>query len=80
MKAIYLLLGVAASTLAGCTVYRPVAYEPTVVTTPATVAVAPAYVAPSSSTVILGAGPVYDADHDGYADSVDRYPYDARYH
>jgi hypothetical protein len=80
MKAYYLLIApLAASALVGCTVYPPVAYESRVVTTPATVPVAPAYVAPSS-TVILGAGPVFDADHDGYADSVDRYPYDARYH
>jgi hypothetical protein len=52
MKAIYLLLAVAASTLAGCTVYRPVAYEPAVVTTPATVAVAPTYVAPGTTYVV----------------------------
>jgi hypothetical protein len=81
MKASYLLLApLAASALVGCTVYRPVAYEPTVVTTPATVAVAPTtYVAPN--TVVLGAGAVnIDTDGDGYADRIDRFPYDARWH
>jgi hypothetical protein len=75
MKAYYLLapLGVA---LAGCTVYSPVAYE-RVYTRPATVAVAPAYVAPSS-TVVLGTG-LIDSDGDGIANDIDRYPYDGRY-
>jgi hypothetical protein len=81
MKAYYLLAPLGAIALAGCTVYRPVAYEPAVVTTPA-VAVAPTYVAPSS-TVVLGAGAdpkTVDSDADGYSNAVDRYPNDARWH
>ena len=74
MKAYYLLAPLAVS-LVGCTVYRPVAYEP-VYSTPASVAV----VSPPN-TVVLGAGPaMIDSDGDGYANSVDRYPYDARWH
>ena len=70
MKAYYLLvpLGLA---LGACTV-----------TTPAPVA----YVSPPS-TVVMGAAPatvadpaLIDSDGDGYANSVDRYPFDARYH
>lgn len=48
MKAYYLLAPLGAIALAGCTVYRPVAYEP-VVTTPATVAVSPTYVTPPNN-------------------------------
>jgi hypothetical protein len=53
MKAYYLLASLAAIALGGCAVYpTPVAVQqPTVVTTPATVA--PAYIAPSGSAVIV---------------------------
>lgn len=82
MKAYYLLAPLGAVALAGCTVYRPVAYEP-VITTPAIVAVAPTYVAPPN-TVVLGAAAanpnLIDSDGDGYSNAVDQYPYDARYH
>ena len=81
MKARHLLLIAAplGAALAGCTVYRPVAVEPAVVTTP-TVAVAPAVVT-QPSTVIMGAAPApLDSDGDGYANSIDRAPYDARFH
>lgn len=82
MKAYYLLAPLGAIALAGCTVVRPVAYEP-VVTAPATVTVAPAYVAPPN-TVVLGAGPAnptqLDSDGDGYSNAVDHFPYDARLH
>ena len=82
MKAYYLLAPLGAIAFAGCTVVRPVAYEP-VVTTPAAVSVAPAYVAPPS-TVVLGAGPAspnqIDSDGDGYSNAVDQFPYDARLH
>jgi hypothetical protein len=81
MKAYYLLAPLGAIALAGCTVYRPVAYEP-VVTTPA-VAVAPAYVVQPNTTV-LGAGAanpnLIDSDGDGYSNAVDQFPYDARFH
>lgn len=81
MKAYYLLAPLGAIALAGCTVYRPVAYEP-VVTTPATVAVSPTYVVPS--TAVLGAGAanpnLIDSDGDGYSNAVDQFPYDARLH
>jgi hypothetical protein len=83
MKAYYLLAPLGAIALAGCTVYRPVAVEPVV--TPS-VAVAPSYVTPPN-TVVLGAGAVttadpalLDSDGDGHANSVDRYPNDARWH
>ena len=82
MKAYYLLAPLGAIALAGCTVYRPVAYTPAVVTTPATVAVTPTYVTPPN-TVVLGAGPspsLIDSDGDGYSNAVDRYPYDANWH
>jgi hypothetical protein len=75
MKAYYLLAPLAAVAFTGCTVVRPVAYQPAVVTTPP-VAVAP-------STVILGSGAdpkTVDSDNDGYTDAVDRYPSDARWH
>ena len=76
MKAYYLLAPLGAIAFAGCTVVRPVAYEP-VITTPATVAVAP-------NTVVLGAGAAnlnaMDSDGDGYSNAVDAFPYDARYH
>ena len=86
MKTYYLLAPLGAIALAGCTVYRPVAVEPAVVTTPS-VAVAPTYVAPPN-TVVLGAGPavtttdpaLLDSDGDGHKDSVDRYPHDSRWH
>ncbi len=82
MKAYYLLAPLAVS-LVGCTVYRPVAYDP-VYTTPATVAVvSPTYVAPPN-TVVMGAPAAtwgqLDSDSDGYSNAVDRYPYDARWH
>jgi hypothetical protein len=52
MKAYYLIAPLAAIALAGCTTVRPVAYQ----TAPATVAVAPSYVTPST-TVVLGGAP-----------------------
>jgi hypothetical protein len=77
MKVHYLIAPLAAIALAGCTVYRPVAY-----TTPAPVAVAPTYVVPN--TTVLGAAPVdwglMDSDGDGYSNALDRYPYDALFH
>ena len=45
MKAFYLLASMAATLLAGCTVYNPTPVSYT--TAPATVAVAPAYVSPT---------------------------------
>ena len=85
MKAYYLLAPLGALAIAGCTVYRPVAVEPAVVTTPS-VAVAPTYVTPPS-TVVLGSGPavttdphLLDSDGDGYHNAIDRYPYDSRWH
>lgn len=51
MKAYYLLAPLGALAFAGCTVVRPVAYQPVV--TPAPVAVAP--------TVVLGADPAAPA-------------------
>jgi hypothetical protein len=84
MKAYYLLAPLGAIALAGCTVYRPVALEPAVVTP--SVAVAPTYVTPPNA-VVLGAGSatttdpaLLDSDHDGYNNSVDRYPNDPRWH
>ena len=76
MKAHYLLAPIAAIALAGCTVYRPVAYTP-VATTPAPVAVAPTYVVPS--TTVLGAPDwsLLDSDGDGFANGVDREPYNS---
>jgi hypothetical protein len=74
MKTYYLLAPLGAIALAGCTVYRPVAYEP-VATAPATVAVAPTYVVPSPTV-----GNALDSDGDGYSNSVDQFPSDARYH
>ncbi len=69
MKAYYLLapLGVAAL-VAGC------AYDPVYTSAPA-----PAYVVPN--TVVMGAAPaIVDSDGDGYANHVDRWPYDSRFH
>jgi hypothetical protein len=79
MKAFYLLAPLSVAALVGC------AYETTYTATPTPVAYAtPTYVAPSS-TVVLGAAPatswaLIDSDGDGYANGVDRYPYDARFH
>jgi tetrahydromethanopterin S-methyltransferase subunit D len=75
MKAHYLLAPLAAIALAGCTVYRPVAYTP-VVTTPAPVATT-TYVVPS--TTVLGASnwSLMDSDGDGFSNGVDRQPYNA---
>jgi hypothetical protein len=75
MKAFYLLAPLSVFALVGC------AYE-SVYTTPATVAyTSPAYVAPSS-TVVLGATNwnLVDSDGDGYANAMDRWPYDPRFH
>jgi hypothetical protein len=53
MKIRYLLVPLTAIALTGCAVYPPsVAYQPAVVTTPAPVAVAPAYVAPAGGVII----------------------------
>jgi len=78
MKAYHLLapLGVAAL-VAGC------AYDPVYTTRQAApvayVATTPAYVVPN--TVVMGAGPaVVDSDGDGYANHVDRWPYDSRFY
>jgi hypothetical protein len=79
MKAHVLLAPLGIIALAGCTVYRPVAYTP-VVTTPATVAVAPTYVVPN--TAVMGAPASWaliDSDGDGFNNSVDRQPYNARF-
>jgi hypothetical protein len=77
MKAYYLLAPLSVALFAGC------AYEPTYHSPPvAYVTPAPTYVAPPS-TVIMGAGPAWnqiDSDNDGYANSVDRHPYDSRWH
>ena len=76
MKAYYLLapLGVAAL-VAGCA-YDPVYTPPAPV---AYVAPTPAYVVPN--TVVMGAAPAtIDSDADGYANHVDRWPYDSRFH
>lgn len=77
MKAHYLLAPLAAIALAGCTVYRPVAY-----TTPAPVAVTPTYVVPN--TTVLGIGPsdwaLMDSDGDGFRNSIDSHPYNSLFH
>ena len=75
MKAYFLLAPLAAATLVGCTFERvypttPVAAAPAVVT-PAVVT--PTYVTPAVPAAV-------DSDGDGYADNVDRYPNDARFH
>ena len=83
MKTRYLLAPLAAIALAGCTVYRPVAYTPTpVVTTPATVVTTPATVVTVPSTTVLGAGDprLIDSDGDGYSNAIDLYPNNALYH
>ncbi|MBI2770873.1 MAG: hypothetical protein HYX47_14705 [Burkholderiales bacterium] len=78
MKAYYLLVPLSAAVLSACTVYRPVE----VMSPPVS------YVAPTNA-VVLGAGPavvtttdwaLLDSDGDGYANNVDRYPYDSRWH
>ena len=95
MKAYYLLAPLGVALLAGCADYPTVAYAP-VYSQPATVAYIsptpayPTYVAPQSytyvappNTVVLGAGASWnllDSDGDGYANSVDNYPYDSRFH
>ena len=78
MKAYYLLAPLsAAALLVGCA-YEPV-YHTTTAPAPAAYVVAPTYTAPN--TVILGGPPqMIDSDGDGYANSVDRYPYDSRWH
>ena len=93
MKAYYLLAPLGVALLAGCADYPTVAYTTPVYSQPATVAYvspAPTYVAPPSytyvtppNTVILGAGPSWgqlDSDGDGWANSVDNFPYDRRFH
>lgn len=67
MKAYYLLAPLSIAALVGCTINPP-----TVVTT--TPAVVP-------NTVVMGAGPAtaLDSDGDGFNNTVDRHPYDARY-
>lgn len=78
MKAYYLLAPLGAAALvAGC------AYDPVYTAAPAApvavVAPTPAYVVPN--TVVMGAGPaIVDSDGDGYANHVDRWPYDSRFH
>jgi hypothetical protein len=76
MKAFYLLAPLGAAALvAGC------AYDPVYTTAPAPtayVASTPAYVVPN--TVVMGAPAIVDSDGDGYANHVDRWPYDSRFH
>ena len=81
MKAYYLLAPLGAIAFAGCTVVRPVAYQPAVVTTPS-VPVAPGT---PPNTVVLGAGSatdpaLLDCDGDGHNNAVDRYPNDSHWH
>ena len=77
MKAHYLLAPIAAIALAGCTVYRPVAYSPPVITTPAPVAVAPTYVVPNTTVLGASSWSLLDSDGDGFSNGVDREPYNA---
>jgi hypothetical protein len=79
MKAYYLLAPLIVFALAGC------AYESVYHTPAPTAYVSPSYVAPTyvtpSSTIVLGTlNPNIDSDGDGYANSVDRWPYDPRFH
>ena len=78
MKAHYLIAPLAAIALAGCTVYRPapVAYAP-VVTTPAAVAVSPTYVVPNTTVLGSSSWSLLDSDGDGFANGVDREPYNS---
>jgi hypothetical protein len=62
MKAYYLIGALGAIALAGCTVVKPVAYQPTVVTP--SVAVAPAYVTPSA-TFVQGTWPASVSEGEG---------------
>jgi hypothetical protein len=59
MKAYQLLAPLGFIALAGCSIGRPVAYEPVVTTAP--VAVAPTYVYPAA-TVVVGEAPVLEGE------------------
>ena len=71
MKATYLLIPLGL-TMGGCTMYSPPA--PVAYVSPPPVA----YVSPPSTVVLGSGGTTIDTDGDGYADSVDRAPRDAR--
>jgi hypothetical protein len=78
MKAFFFLAPLAAAALAGCSYYTTPAPAPVAV-------VAPTYTTPPNA-VVLGAPAAtlpwaqLDSDGDGYAKSVDRFPYDATRH
>jgi hypothetical protein len=72
MRPLYLLapLGLVA-VLAGCS---------TTTYTPASVAVAPAYVMTPPATIVLGSGPAWvDSDGDRVPNHLDAYPFDSRF-